>query len=478
MRSLPHCLRDAMSLPAVPGAWRSAASRLILVYGALFALWALLLLGVVQWEATRYLNGVIDQLLEQRMRYLLATEPTQLPAAVAAASAIDPNGLMALGLFDREGTRLAGNIVRVPDALPADGAVHLLGRGLPRTAEGRASRARVLATRLGDGRLLVVARDTSTIDGLGAIIRRALVWGLSLTLIPGVLGGLLLHRGHLRRIRALAAATEPIRRGDLARRLPVSRRGDELDQLAGIVNGMLDEIERLLSEVKGVCDNIAHDLRTPLTHLRARLYRVQQQLADRPQAALLDACMGDIDAVLVRFRALLRISELEERQRADFGVVDPAELLRQVHECYAPLAEDRGQRFVLDLATNARLHGDAHLLFEALANLVGNAIKFAPPGGEIQLRMLATTAGTCIEVCDDGPGIPEQEREMVTRRFYRGDKSRHQPGSGLGLSIVSAIARLHGFTLEIDRSQRGGARIALHCPARAGHPAVMDLAPP
>ena len=457
-------------MPTVPIAWRSATSRLILVYGALFAAWALLLLGAIQWETTRYLNGVIDQLLLQRMHYLATTDPARLPATVDAAGAIDPHGIMSVGLFDRGGRRLAGNIDRLPAGLPHDGAVHLLAAGMPRPdrADGRV-RARALASALPDGRVLVIAKDTSTIDGLGAIIRHALLWGVTLTVIPGLLGGLLLRRGHARRIRALAQATEPIRQGDLARRLPVSRRGDELDQLAGIVNAMLDEIERLMNEVKGVCDNIAHDLRTPLTHLRARLYRVQQQLAGQPEAALLEACMGDIDAVLARFRALLRVSELEDRQRsACFGEVDLAQVLRQVHEFYAPLAEDRGQSFVLDVQPLASVHGDAHLLFEALANLVGNAIKFSPSGGEVRLCAAMGRHGPRIDVFDSGPGIPADEREAVTRRFYRGDNGRAAPGSGLGLSIVSAIVRLHGYALDIGDGERG-ARITLYChPVRPG----------
>jgi signal transduction histidine kinase len=244
----------------------------------------------------------------------------------------------------------------------------------------------------------------------------------------------------------------------------VSRRGDELDQLAGIVNAMLDEIERLMGEVKGVCDNIAHDLRTPLTHLRARLYRVQQQWVGRPQSAALESCMADIDAVLARFRALLRVSELEDRQRGAFFVeIDPAQVLRQVHEFYAPLAEDHGQTCVLDAQPLATVRGDPQLLFEALANLVGNAIKFSPPGGVVRLCAAMGPQGPRLEISDSGPGIPADERAAVTRRFYRGDNSRAMPGSGLGLSIVSAIVRLHGFALDIGDGADGGARITLYC---------------
>jgi len=249
----------------------------------------------------------------------------------------------------------------------------------------------------------------------------------------------------------------------------VSRHGDELDMLAGIVNAMLDEIERLLGEVKGVCDNIAHDLRTPLTRLRSRLYRLQQQFGeDSDETAALDACMVDTDALLDRFRALLRISELEnQRRRVGFDNVDLAEILREVHALYLPLAEDRGQQLALDLPALPFIHADRHLLLEALSNLVGNAIKFTPPGGLVEIRARTADDGPWVDVSDSGPGIPPDQRDAVTRRFYRTESSRSTPGSGLGLSIVSAIARLHGYTLEIAGSEQG-ARLSLHCLDAAG----------
>jgi len=449
---------------ARPNAWHSATTRLILVYGALFALWGFVLVGVIQWETTRYLNNVIDSMLAQRMHYIASTDRPRLQATVDAAATIDPHGIMSVGLFDTDGHAVAGNIGHAPSGLPADGQVHLLRQGVPRAdrADGRV-RSRAMALTLDDGQTLVIAKDTSTIDGIGAIIRRALLWGISLTIIPGLLGGFLLRRGPEKRIRALQEATDPIRRGDLSKRLPVSRRGDEVDQLAGIVNTMLGEIERLMNEVKGVSDNIAHDLRTPLTRLRARLYRTQHQLEGLPEAALVEACMVDIDEVLTRFRALLRVSELEDRNRAAcFDEVDVGEVLRQVHDFYAPVAEDRGQPFELEVQTLAPVRADAHLLFEALANLVGNAIKFTPPGGKVSLRASMDKRGPRVDIIDSGPGIPAGEREAVTRRFYRGDNSRTTAGSGLGLSIVSAIVRLHGYALDIGEAA-SGARLTLYC---------------
>jgi signal transduction histidine kinase len=293
--------------------------------------------------------------------------------------------------------------------------------------------------------------------------------------IPGFIGGLLLSRRPLRRVRAIEAAIEPIARGDLGRRLPVSRRGDEVDMLAAIVNRMLGEIERLLVEVKGVCDSIAHDLRTPLTRLRTQLYRLQQSGGGEDGIEpTLEHCIADVDSLLERFRALLRISELEDlRRRSGFANVDIGEILGEVHELYAPLAEDGAIVFRLDAPAGLTVHGDRHLLFEAFTNLVANAIKFTPARGAVSVRASAQARGPRIEIDDSGPGIPSDEREAVLQRFYRSESGRELPaqGYGLGLSIVAAIVRLHGFRLAIDDNASGGTLIIVDCWADAIPPA-------
>jgi signal transduction histidine kinase len=455
-----------MSLRPLIDAWRSATSRLILIYGALFAIWCVVLLGVVQWEASRYLSNVVDGMLAARIHYLEGTDPRRLPATVEAASQIDVQGFMWVGLFDAQGKRLAGNIESVPQDLTDEGVVHSIRASLVDPRRNTPTRARGVTRVLPDGTRLVVAKESATIDGVGAIIRRGLLWGLSLTLIPGVLGGILIARGPARRIRAIQRAMEPIREGDLSVRLPVSRGGDEVDLLASTVNTTLGEIERLLGEVKGVTDNIAHDLRTPLTRMRTRLYRLQQQFDGKPEGDQLDACVAEIDTVLSRFRALLRVSELEDRQRsACFETLDLGDVLRNVHEFYAPLAEDRGQVFELDVGRLPPLRGDPQLMFEAFANLVGNAIKFTPDGGAVRLVASTDPTGDArIDIADTGPGIPPNEREAVFRRFYRSDETRTKPGCGLGLAIVSAIVRLHGFSLSVGGTEKG-AVFSVVCPA-------------
>jgi len=455
-----------MSLRPLTDAWRSATSRLIIIYGALFAIWCVMLLGVVQWEASRYLSNVVDQMLVARIHYLENTDAKRLPATVEAASEIDVQGYMWVGLFDANGRRIAGNVGYVPKELDEDGVVRSVEAMLDSPGRKLTARARAITRLLPDGERLVVAKESATIDGLGAIIRRGALWGLTLTLIPGLLGGVLLARGPARRIRAIQRAMEPISDGDLTVRLPISRSNDEVDLLAGTVNTTLGEIERLLGEVKGVTDNIAHDLRTPLTRMRTRLYRLQQQFEGRPEGEQLDACVTEIDTVLGRFRALLRVSELEDHRRsACFEPMDIGNVLRNVHEFYAPLAEDRSQSFELHVGRLPTLRGDPQLMFEAFANLVGNAIKFTPDGGAVRLVASTDEAGDArVDIADTGPGIPPDEREAVFRRFYRADETRAKPGCGLGLAIVSAIVRLHGYSMSVGGDDKG-AVFSVTCPA-------------
>jgi signal transduction histidine kinase len=454
---------------ALGGSWRSSTARLILTYGALFAAWSIILIGAISWETARYLENLVDQILEQRIHFLATVDHTRLPELLDATTALDLRGVMSFGLFDPDSRYLLGDIDQLPAGLPMDGVVHAIPQGIPRVSGDRGTHTRGVALRRRDGLVLLLARDYGTVDRVGAIIRGSLFWAMSLTLIPGLLGGYVLARGPLRRVRSIEAAIQPIMRGDLRARLPISARRDELDMLAAIVNRMLEQIERLLGEVKGVSDSIAHDLRTPLTRLRTQLYRLQRDSLDGASSALLlERCLGETDALLDRFRALLRISELEDlHRRAGFRDVDLADILRRAHELYAPVAEDKTLDFSLQIGPVTTVHADADLLFEAVTNLVSNAIKFTPAGGQIVLRSSAGPQGARIEICDSGPGIAPAEREAVLQRFYRTPRGQQRPGFGLGLSIVAAIAKLHGFQLEIGANEPTGARLIIYCSATA-----------
>jgi signal transduction histidine kinase len=263
--------------------------------------------------------------------------------------------------------------------------------------------------------------------------------------------GLFASQRTIARVRDVNQAITRIMQGHLSERLPTAGTMDELDQLASSVNTMLDETERLLGEVKGVGDNIAHDLRTPLARLRVRLERARGRgITLAEQDAVLGQAIEDLDQTLAIITALLRIGELEAgRRQSAFASVSVASLLHEAADLVAPLAEQRGLQFQLTLSPDVDIRADRDLLMEALVNLLDNAIKFAPEHGSVGLSLLHAGAMPVIRISDSGTGVPDNERRAVLDRFYRADPSRHIPGSGLGLSLVAAILRMHGFSLAM-----------------------------
>ena len=456
-----------MPLPNPHKGWSSSTSRLLALYSFLFVAWSSILMGVLYLEVSSYLNKLTRHSLMQRQHLFVHMSGKQLDDALIASQTFEERSFDAYGLFDAQFNPLGGQIRQMPAGLGLDGRIHELKRCLdaddPRMP---ADSCDGVALKVPDGRWLVLVRDNGSLFVVTRIILHALLWGLSLTIIPGIAGWYWLRRRPLKRIRAIQATAEQIVAGDLTRRLPLSQRRDELDMLAAIVNAMLDRIERLMHEVKGVCDNIAHDLRTPLTRLRAQLYRIRQQAGDdAPQAEAMEQAIAETDTLMARFRGLLRISELEDRQRrAGFVELQPQEILVELHDFYLPLAEDGEIALSLEVEEPLpKVFGDHELLFEALANLVGNAIKFTPAGGQVRISAVTDADGLQIAVEDSGPGIPAEERETVLKRFYRSEEGHKHAGFGLGLSIVAAIVDLHGFGLEVGESELGGARLVVHC---------------
>lgn len=456
-----------MPLPNPSKGWSSSTSRLLALYSFLFVAWSSILMGVLYFEVSSYLNKLTRHSLLQRQHLFAHMSGKQLDDALVASQAFEERSFDAYGLFDPQFNPLGGQIRQMPVELGLDGRIHEISRCLdaddPRLPRDSCD---AVAIKVRDGRWLVLVRDNGSLFVVTRIILHALLWGLSLTIIPGIAGWYWLRRRPLKRIRAIQATAEQIVAGDLTRRLPLSQRRDELDMLAAIVNAMLDRIERLMHEVKGVCDNIAHDLRTPLTRLRAQLYRIRQQAGDdAPQAEAMEQAIAETDTLMARFRGLLRISELEDRQRrAGFVELPPQALLEELHDFYLPLAEDGEIALELRIAEPLpSLFGDHELLFEALANLVGNAIKFTPAGGRVRISADSDANGVQIAVEDSGPGIPVDERETVLKRFYRSEEGHRHAGFGLGLSIVAAIVDLHGYQLEVGESEWGGARLVVHC---------------
>lgn len=433
--------------------WRITTFRLVLLFGGIFLAAVVALLSLVYWRTAGFMTQQIDLIIVTEAAAFARESAEDLPETLDTYHTRDARHINLYGLFSHDGRWITGNVVELPAGLPQDGRVHVLEHyHLLGQLAGPVPAARAMVVTLPWDEVLLVGRDITQLQQIRGIILTALIEAGALITLLGLATGFALSLRPLRRVQAIRAASQRVAAGELHIRLPVTPRHDELDMLAATVNSMLTEVERLLGEVKSVCDNIAHDLRTPMTRLRARLYRLQQQFKGGGDAGqdMLDEALADTDAVLARFKALLRISEIEDSQRRGaFAPLACGAQLQQVLELYQPLAEDQGKQLRLVVEKDATIEADAGLLFEAVANLVDNAIKFSPPGGEIVLCLFELDGAPCLDILDRGPGIPAVESDIVLQRFYRGEQAVHLEGSGLGLSIVAAIVRLHGFSLRI-----------------------------
>jgi signal transduction histidine kinase len=445
--------------------WRITSFRLTVLYGGFFALAVLGLLGLIYDQTARYQNRQVDQVLRSEMRVFSTATAPQLAADVAYEIERDIRHINFFGLYTAQGVLLAGNLERVPVGLVLDGRPHALPEGANPGLFRDARSVRALGESLGNGNIVVVARDMALLEEIRqSLLRGCLAIG-AVILLLGILGGVFFSLPAVRHIREIDRAARRIAMGDYSERLPLGRRNRELDALAQIVNAMLDETERLMGEVKSCSDNIAHDLRTPLTRLRASIYRAEQSVdAESPLHVMLNHALIQTDLLLTRFRALSRISEIEsKRRRAGIGRVELAPVLSKIADLYEPLALQGGVNLSLAVEHVAPVECDGELLFEAIGNLVDNAIKFTPPDGSVEIALVATAEGVEIRVSDTGPGIAEDQRKSVLQRFYRVIDSRHLPGSGLGLSLVDAIVRLHDFALVLDDAPGGGLRARVLC---------------
>jgi signal transduction histidine kinase len=311
---------------------------------------------------------------------------------------------------------------------------------------------------LPSGYHLLVGRDVQDRVALRAEIVSSLVWTALVALVLAIAGGLLVRRAVLARVAGLNQTVNAIVHGDLSRRMTAQATGDEFDQLARTINGMLDQIQLLIEGARNTSDAIAHDLRTPLAELRARLESV---LRSRPgDGAAMDEvekAVADTDRLIGVFNALLRLADVKSGvRRSGFRDLDPAQVAAEVFELYEPAAEAKGIKLSLAAPHGYSVYGDPHLLSQALANLIDNAIKFTESGGMIELHLRAAVPGQLeMAVADDGPGIPDSEKSRVIEKFQRGKGQETKPGSGLGLSLVDAIARLHGGTFSLADNHPG-----------------------
>jgi signal transduction histidine kinase len=429
---------------------RTTTFRSAVAVASSFLICTLVLFAFVYWQTAAYVMNKYDVLLVEELQIFASNTPERLLQEIDDRLLKDPQRIKIAGLFDAKGNRIAGNIEAPPTGLvptvPTAAEIVRLDNGVRQV-----QKVRLASRSLPNGESLVIGRNIDEIKEIAQIVARALALGLLPAFILAILIGIILSQRAHKRILEVNQKVQRIVAGDLRERLPTTGRGDPFDQLAASVNGMLGDIESLIREITGVGDNIAHDLRTPLTRVRVRLERGRAHASTLNELRTsVDQAIGGLDQSLAIITALLRIAEIEHSRRLErFSQVPLGPMVREIGDLYEPIAEDKGVSLRVDSTDEATVHGDRDLLFEAVANLVDNAVKFTPEGGHVELALHQRNGQTQIRVKDTGPGIPEIEREAVTKRFYRSDKSRCTEGLGLGLSLVAAIVKLHGFQFEI-----------------------------
>jgi signal transduction histidine kinase len=461
---------------------RTTAFRLTLFYLFLFALFAASLVGYFAWNTRRLITEQITSTVNAETAEITDIYNRRGLHGLALAienRALRPGSNLYL-ITTPTGQAVAGNVgALAPGVMATIGWSETAYRRLD-DQDRSEHRALVRVSELPSGFRLLIGRDLDERRRMFVIVAKAAQWSVLVVVVLGILGGIFVARRVLQRIDAMTGTTRRIMTGDLSGRLPVGRSGDELDRLAENLNAMLERIEALMKGLKEVSDNIAHDLKTPLTRLRNRAEEaLAKSSCEADYRAALERTIDESDGLIRTFNALLMIARAESGQaRGNMDDFDAADVASGIHELYEPLAEEDGMSLRLKTAS-APLHGNRELISQALANLVENAIKYgkpsaALPGSVVPLdaRHILIEAGregdtVLLSVTDHGPGIPEADRKHAVERFVRLDSSRSQPGSGLGLSLAAAVATLHGGELRLGDAHPGLVAM-LAIPARTG----------
>lgn len=443
---------------------RSTTFRLTLAVAGVFAAFILVLFGYIYTRLDGYLITRSDGVLVSQMGVLVELPPERRLEAIAERVKQDPRRVQIVGLFGPDSQRIAGNLARQPPDLRIDASVQDTTVVRTDAAGGEQQVVRAVARVLPGGEVLVIGRNVDEAGEIAGVVGQALALGLLPALGLCLLVGALLSLHAERRVKEVNQRVQRIIAGNLSERLPHQPIADPFSKLAAIVNGMLSEMETMIGALAGVGNDIAHDLRTPLTRARLILERGRADATTLAQLqAAVDKAIGGIDQSLTIVTALLRLAEIENNRRtAGFGKTSLAELAREVGDLYEPIAEDKSVALHVHAPFELSVRGDRDLLIEALANLVDNALKFTPQGGRVEIALIREANETVLRVKDTGPGIGEQERDAVLRRFYRSDKLRHTPGIGLGLNLVAAIVKLHGFRFTIIPGP--GCVVEIGCP--------------
>jgi signal transduction histidine kinase len=465
--------------------FRTTIFKLTLVYLTVFALFAAFLLAYFAWNTRRLVTQQIVATVDAEISGL--SDLYQQGGIRRLIFAIDERGgrpgssLYLLTTAAGEG--VTGNIGSLTTGiLDKSGWTETAYRRIDEQDSAVEHQALVRVLQLPGGFRLLVGRDLEERDRLHDIIISAGRWSIAIVIVLGITGGFFITRRVLKRIDAMTGTTQRIMSGDLSGRLPIAGSNDEIDRLAVNLNAMLERIEALMHGLKEVSDNIAHDLKTPLTRLRNRAEEALRTAEDESQyRAALERTIEESDALIRTFNALLMIARAESGQARDgMTTFDAAEIAQGIGELYEPLADDKGILLRVEAPAAAPMHGNRELVSQALANLVDNAIKYAAPksdatqapdgasvlngplrnshGGqpEIVVKALAGHGDQILlTVADTGPGIPADDRARAVERFVRLEQSRSQPGSGLGLSLANAVARLHGGELRLEDNEPG-----------------------
>jgi len=458
----------------MPRLFRATIFRIVLVYLCLLGVTVGGLVGIVYWSTASLIEQQTDQTITAEIRGLAEQYDqdglARLVAIIAERSGSQGDPQNVYVVANPAAVVLAGNLGVWPDQNPGeDGWVEV---SLERLGEAGRSRhiVRGRAFRLAGGYRLFVGRDTVGLVNFRDIVLDALTWALAPAILFGVLGGGLIARYSLRRVDTVRATSEEIVAGDLTRRVPVNGSGDEFDRLAVTINSMLDRIETLMTGMRTVTDSLAHDLRSPLTRAKSGIDTALRGTDDvEHYRRSLEHTNAELDHILRTFDSLLRIAQVEaDANRLALEPLDLSTLVMELAEMFRPIAEDEGISLTSNIDAGIVVAGHRQLLGQAVTNLLENAIKFTPVGGSIGVVLKVTENGAMLTLSDTGPGIPAEQRERVLQRFVRLDESRNQPGSGLGLSLVAAVARLHDAALMLSDSHPG-LRVVLAFPQHVGN---------
>ncbi len=442
--------------------FRTSTFRLAAIYLLVFALSVAAILGYVYYSTVGLLERQTEETIRAEVKgladqYRVRGMPGILDVVVRRS--IETNGAL-YSLVGPDGVHIAGNLETMPQVNLADNVwldfPVIVGKGdsaVEHTAHGYHIELK------GEYELLV-AHDVQELRQFGDLIRNTLYSALALSLLLGLSGGYLTSRNFLRRVDAITEASHSIMAGDLSRRMPVSGSEDELDRLAGSLNDMLSQIERLMAGMKEVTSNVAHDLKTPLTRMRARIESALRNSSAVEYKSALNQTIDECDGLLQTFNALLSIAQSESGQvRRQLQMLDIHDILIDVAELYEPIADEAGGSLTLEAAPHLTVMGDRQLLAQAMSNLLDNALKYGEneegKGADISVTAAIDGQDVVITISDQGKGIPEEDRDRVRNRFVRLDESRSKPGNGLGLSLVASVMTLHNGQLHLEGNQPG-----------------------